>query len=353
VGETISFDGAGSSDNDGSIVSYAWDFGDGNTGGGAIATHSYATAGSYQVTLTVTDDDGLTDEATHMIQIEEPPPVDQPPTAAISGPDNGLVGDMLAFDGSGSSDDSLIVSYAWDFGDGNTSGGAIANHSYATAGSYQVNLTVTDDGGLTGETTHTIQIDEPPPVNQPPTAAISGPDNGLVGESLTFDGSGSSDTDGDLVSYAWDFGDGNTSGGAIANHGYATAGSYQVNLTVTDNDQLTGGATHIVLIEEPTPAPQPPTAVIIGPANGLVGESLSFDASDSSDGDGNVVGYAWDFGDGARADGLFVSHVYDQPGDYQVTLTVTDNDQLTGEATHIVQIEAPAPQPPTAVINGG
>jgi PKD repeat protein len=157
------------------------------------------------------------------------------------------------------------------------------------------------------------------------------------------------------VSYAWSFGDGNTGGGASVNHSYSAAGSYQVTLTVTDDGGLTGKATHSIQIDEPPPANQPPTAVIIGPASGLVGKVLSFDASDSSDSGGSIVAYAWDFGDGESADGLYVSHAYNQPGDYQITLTVTDNDQLTGETTHPIQIDeaAPANLPPTEIINGG
>ncbi len=168
MGETLTFDGSDSSDNDGNIVSYAWDFGDGGTGDGVSATHSYGAADSYQVNLTVTDDDGLMDQATHTVQIEEPAPINQPPTAVISGPTSGLVGGTLTFDGSGSSDsDGSIVDYAWDFGDGSTDTGVSANHIYEQAGTYQVTLTVTDDGGLTSETTHSVQTtEEPPPGNQ-------------------------------------------------------------------------------------------------------------------------------------------------------------------------------------------
>jgi PKD repeat protein len=78
---------------------------------------------------------------------------------------------------------------------------------------------------------------------------------------------------------------------------------------------------------------------------------------DSEPGDPSHPIREWhrDFGDGESADGLYVSHAYNQPGDYQITLTVTDNDQLTGETTHPIQIDeaAPANLPPTEIINGG
>jgi PKD repeat protein len=344
VGETLSFDGGNSSDSDGQITSFTWDFSDGSAGNGISVTHSYSTAGSYQVILTVTDDDGLTDQATLTVQIEEPTPL--PPVAVINGPENGLVGEMLTFNGGSSSDsDGNIVGFVWEFGDGSTDSGISVSHIYGQSGDYYVTLTVTDNDGLTGEATHTVQIEEPAPINQPPTAVINGPTGGLVEEPLTFDGSGSSDSDGDIVGYTWNFGDGSTDDGVSATHSYDAAGSYQLILMVTDNGGLTDQTTHTVQIEEPAPINQPPTAVISGPTSGLVEESLTFDGSGSSDSDGDIASYAWDFGDGSTGNGgITVSHVYEQAGTYQVTLTVTDDGGSTGEITHSVQItEEPPP----------
>jgi len=72
VGEALTFSGAGSSDRDGRIVSYTWDLGDGTPGGGITVTHSYSATGSYTVTLTVTDDGGLSDSAAQNVQVTEP-----------------------------------------------------------------------------------------------------------------------------------------------------------------------------------------------------------------------------------------------------------------------------------------
>jgi PKD repeat protein len=153
-------------------VRYTWDFGDGTTGGGVDVTHSYSAAGSYQVTLTVTDDGGLSDSAAQSVQVDLPG-TNLPPTAVISGPAGGLVGETLSFSGSGSSDsDGRIVSYAWDLGDGITGGGGITvTHSYSATGSYTVTLAVTDNGGLTGQATHVVQINPPPTAVTQATAA--------------------------------------------------------------------------------------------------------------------------------------------------------------------------------------
>jgi PKD repeat protein len=250
VGETLSFSGGGSSDSDGAIVKYAWDFGDGTTADGVKVSHGYGKAGSYQVTLTVTDDGGLSASATLAVQIEEPS-VNEPPVAVIEGPSHGLVGETLAFRGSGSSDsDGNIVKYEWDFGDGATDNKVKVAHVYTQAGSYQVTLTVTDNGGLSDSATLAVQIEEPVPANHPPVAIIQGPATAQVGESITFSGSSSSDSDGSIVDYAWVFGDGTTGSGITVTHVYTQAGSYQVALTVTDDGGLAASDGQLVQVQE-------------------------------------------------------------------------------------------------------
>jgi PKD repeat protein len=330
VGETLTFDGSGSRDVDGSIINGVWDFGDGTGGDGVTVSHSYSAAGAYRVRLKVTDSGGLSDIAVHWVQIS---PANQPPQAVISGPASGLVGEALTFDASGSGDsDGAIVSYAWELGDGTTGSGTSVSHSYAAAGTYQVKLTVADDGGLSDNAMHTVQVSV---ANQPPAAAISGPASGLVGEALTFDAGGSGDSDGAIVSYAWELGDGTTGSGTSVSHSYGVAGTYQVRLTVTDDGGLSDSATHKVQVSAPN---QPPAAAISGPASGRVGELLSFNARGSHDVDGSIVSGEWDFGDGAAGTGVRVAHTYMQAGLYQVRLTVTDDGGLTSETTHAVLV---------------
>ena len=156
----------------------------------------------------------------------------QPPVAAFTSPTNGLAVDV---DGSTSADpDGAIASYAWTYGDGGTATGANpAAHTYSTAGTYTVTLTVTDDEGATGVATRDVTV-APPAPNQPPVAAFTATPAGL---SVTVDGSGSSDPDGTVASYAWTFGDGGTATGPTPPaHAYAAEGTYTVTLTVTDDD---------------------------------------------------------------------------------------------------------------------
>jgi len=236
VATAVSFDGTGSRDPDGSIVTYAWDFGDGNTGSGATPSHAYASGGVFTITLTVTDSDNLQDTATTSASVADASGT-QPPVANAGGPYSGKTGMGIQFDGSGSNDpDGTIASYDWDFGDGNGTSGATPVHTYAAPGSYTATLTVTDDTGRSDSASASVQVSDP--VNQAPTADPGGPYHVEPGETVAFDGTGSGDSDGTIVSYAWNFGDGAAGSGADPTHAYAAEGDYLVTLVVTDDGGL-------------------------------------------------------------------------------------------------------------------
>ncbi len=155
AGTAVSFDASGSGDADSAIVGYSWSFGDGATSAaGPTTSHAYAAPGTYTVTLTVTNSNGLRSTTSHQITI------DGLPSASFGGPTAGLTGTPVTFDGSGSSDpDSAIVGYSWSFGDGTTSAaGPKPSHTYSAAGTYTIVLTVTDANGLQSTTSHQIAI---------------------------------------------------------------------------------------------------------------------------------------------------------------------------------------------------
>ncbi|WP_455352107.1 PKD domain-containing protein [Streptomyces sp. SYSU K217416] len=150
------FDGGGSSDPDGSVKTWEWDFGDGTTATGRTAAHTYAEKGAFTVKLTVTDDKGATGSTTKTVRVGP----NQAPTAAFTADCRNVVGTRFCkFDGADSSDaDGSISSYAWDFGDGSTGSGAQADHIYGAAGTYSVTLTVTDDEGATDSETRPVRV---------------------------------------------------------------------------------------------------------------------------------------------------------------------------------------------------
>ncbi len=160
-GTAIALNGSASGDADGTIVSYAWNFGDGTTGTGATVSHVYATAGNFTATLTVTDNEGATGSASTAVVVSNPT-VNQLPIARPGGPYSVLLGQSLALNGTQSSDpDGSIAAYAWNLGNGATATGASPTVSYAAAGSYTVTLTVTDNSGATASASAVVTVTQP------------------------------------------------------------------------------------------------------------------------------------------------------------------------------------------------
>ncbi|MDF1542782.1 MAG: PKD domain-containing protein [Anaerosomatales bacterium] len=179
---SLALDGSGSFDPDGTIVSWAWDFGDGTSGTGATVAHTYASAGSYTVRLTVTDNGDLTATASVAIDVTSS---NVAPTAMIVTSGGGDAPATFTFDGSDSSDpDGSVASWAWSFGDGSTGAGPTVNHTYANAGTYSVKLVVTDDRGASATATTSVTVTEPPVVGQV-AMRIDSVDVGLISKKST------------------------------------------------------------------------------------------------------------------------------------------------------------------------
>jgi len=154
----VTFSSAGSSDPDGTIASYSWSFGDGGKATGATVSHTYTTAGTYTATLVVTDNGGLTGNATVTVTVSQA--ANKAPIAIVSAtPTSGNAPLAVSFSSSGSHDpDGSISTYSWNFGDGGTATGSTVSHTYNAAGTYTARLTVTDNRGATGSATVTIRV---------------------------------------------------------------------------------------------------------------------------------------------------------------------------------------------------
>jgi len=180
--------------------------------------------------------------------------------------------------------------------------------------------------------------DAPSTTNQPPTAAPGGPYTGSEGTSIAFDGSGSSDPDGDQLGYAWDFGDGTTGTGVAPSHAYVGAGSYTVALTVTD----THGATSARATTTATVANAAPV-VSAGPDQTVtVGSPVTLDAGFNDGANDGPWPYAVDWGDGSpqttgsattSSTAITPTHVYGSAGPRTVRVTVTDKYGAAGFGT--------------------
>jgi len=168
---TCSFNGSASSDSDGNVASYAWNFGDGSTGTGVNASHTFASAGNYTVQLTVTDNQGGTNTTSQSVTATNPVPDNVAPTASFTNSCSDLA---CSFNGGASSDsDGTIASYAWNFGDSSTGTGSTASHTYAAAGTYSVQLTVTDNDGASNTTSSSVTVTETPVGNNVLTNGVA------------------------------------------------------------------------------------------------------------------------------------------------------------------------------------
>lgn len=240
-GLAVSVDGSASADADGSIGSYLWNFGDGTSSTNPVASRTYTSPGTYTVTLTVTDDDGATGVTTREVTVVRP---NVAPAAAFSSSVTNL---SVDFDASASADsDGIVTTYSWNFGDSTTGTGAVSTHKYTEAGVYPVTLTVTDNAGLSSTITKDVRVAPAP--NLAPTAAFSSTSSALA---ASFDGRGSTDTDGTITSWAWNFGDTTVGSGAQVDHTYGAAGTYPVTLTVADNTGAVSSTVKSVVITSP------------------------------------------------------------------------------------------------------
>jgi mono/diheme cytochrome c family protein len=157
--------------------------------------------------------------------------------ADAGGPYSGEAGTtLIQFDGSASSDpDGDVLTFAWDFGDGNTAAEMMPTHTYSSAGDFEVSLVV-NDGQANSDPAITSAAITAPQVNLAPVADAGGPYAGAPGQAITFDGSGSTDPNGDPLTYSWDFGDGATGTGVAPAHSYAAEGTFTVSLVVSDGE---------------------------------------------------------------------------------------------------------------------
>jgi PKD repeat protein len=319
------FDGSKSHDPDRGELTYRWDFGDGTTAEGVRVQHTYTEAGNYPVVLRVQDNtttECCVSEARHVL------PVNLPPKAVLEAPAKGCAAADIAFSAARSSDSpGEPLRYRWEFGDGGSAEGPDVTHIYMKSGEYQVRVTVDDGRGTpcsTDRATAMVAVNGPPVVRTAgPIRACAVAPTGAM--DIAFDASGSTDPDGDTLTYTWDFGDGSSGDGKSVSHAYEGGGHYTATVTADDGSGTACSATMGIV---PVFLNHPPVASAGQAAAGCPGEAIAFNGSGSTDADGNVVTYAWDFGDGHTASGAAVEHRYDESGTYRVTLTVNDGSGM-------------------------
>lgn len=337
----VQFDASQSTDPDSPHgLKYSWDFGDGTTSEEPKPIHQYLYPGEYPVTLVVTDVDGATDRT----QIQVRVPINQPPVARFQmSPAQPVAGDPISFDAHAAYDlDGVIVSYEWDFdGDGRVdASGVQVTHRFEQEGQYPVELTVTDDQQATHSTTTIVQIASPPS----PTARFSFlPEIPNVDQIVNFDATASLSPQGRIIRYEWDLdGDGIIDNvGPYISYKFTSGGRHKITLIVTDQRGKQAQLSQIIEVNHP-----PVARLDISKSAPRVNESVILDASGSYDLDGRIIEYIWDLdGDGnpghttAKAR---LSHIFNTPGQYKVTVTAIDNRGSSAMAQVIIEVRQQA-----------
>jgi PKD repeat protein len=353
----VMFDASASIDPDGVITMFEWDYdNDGtfeeSTGTTATAMHTYDAPGNYTAVVRVTDNGtpGLT--ATASVDIVGN--ANQPPTVSISAESEvGKVPFAASFLANAADPDGSITKYEWDFEDDGTYDDETGTtntvqHTYDTSGNYTVRVRVTDDG--TPGVTATASMQVTVAANQPPVAALTADDtDGSVPFTVNFDASASSDPDGAITLYEWDWeSDGtydfNSGSTPTTQHTFESQGEgpFTVTVRVTDDGQplLSATATIDITVGPPN---QAPTAIISSnDEGGSAPFTIDVDGSQSFDNDGTIALYEWDWENDGTFDDSSASptaqHTYLLPGQYTITLRVTDdgNPGLTATDNYFV-----------------
>ncbi len=312
-GKPIRFNDAIAYDVDGTIKNIRWDFGDGNESNKLYAEHAYEKQGIYQVTLTAEDNDGCIDRHHTQVKVVPCPVIDSMDEVNEDSP--------IQFDASETYDRDGIITYTWDFGDGNVDyhAGSAVTHIYEDPGNYTVRLTIINKTGFTTYTTKRVWVHD----LTPPRADIPSENHIRKGYILTLDASGS--TDNGLISrYEWNFGDGTFEITTVSwvNHIYNKMGTYFVDLAVYDSEGNYNVDTGAVFVKDGTP----PVVIVDYPEKVQLGGYAFLNATASYDNE-NITFYNWSLGDGSIIFGSnrsILNYRYDQPGTYYITLQILD-----------------------------
>ncbi|MEW5760224.1 MAG: PKD domain-containing protein [Candidatus Thermoplasmatota archaeon] len=342
VNQPIYFDGSNSSDPNGDLLTYSWDFdiknGIQEEATGAKVSHTYGQAGRYIVTLTVSDGFFTDKDETNVTVLSSN---NSAPNAVISSPKNGdryTVGEVVYFDGSNSSDaDNDKLYFSWDFGDGNKSTGEKTTHVYKMPDVYVITLNVTD--GKDFDTANVVIIVGVKPsaeVNHAPSAKIEyEPEKPAANGTVRFCAI-ASDPDGNNIFYKWDFDISDGINPAMPDselqcplYIYNQSGNYTVTLIVSDDGLPTRRNATFTFVNVTNETNILPVANAGEDKDVVVGEEVRF-YGQGKDADGWIIRYDWDFdGDGiydwSNASTGTTTHVYTKKGIYNATLMVTDN----------------------------
>ena len=314
----------------GTITNWDWDFGDGNTSTLQNPSNNYTNSGLYNPVLIITGDNGCKDTISIPINIFSNLSSNfNIGNYALNDSTFGIPKGICEFESVTFSDNSTIssgniISWNWDFGDGNTSTLQNPTHTYSPSGNYNVQLTIVSDSGCIDS------IIIPLIINPKPTANFTLVDdcvyNQLVVNNLSTVSPGS------IAGLQWNFGDGNTSSLFAPTHTYLNDGLYNVTLIAVSDS---GCSDTLTKITERYPKP----IVDFISSNVCFGDSSCFLNNSTINPSDTITNYIWNFGDGSPLQSTpNLCHLYSTFGTYNVTLIVSSNHNCIDDSIKAVTV---------------
>ncbi len=301
------------------ITNWNWNFDDGNAGNAQNPTNLYTNPGIYNVNLSVTTENGCTDNVTIPIEV-------YPMPVADFDFNNECYYDALSFSNTSS---PVATIFAWEFGDGNTSTQENPSHTYNASGQYNVTLMISTTDGCGDTITQQVTAYDQPNANfeVDPTCFETANNFNDLSTINNIDGD-------NITSWAWDFGDGNTSSLQNPNHMYNAENNYTVTLTVTSNYGCVDTYTQTATVWPLPEVDFTPTDVCLESPTQFNDQSIISNAYTNN----TLVGWNWNFGDGGTASTQNPTYTYNTDGTYQATLEVTSNHGCTNSNTLTVTV---------------
>ena len=358
--QTVYFDAAGY-DDDGTITQYKWDW-DCNgvvdqTTSSPSTSHLYASPGTYHPCVKLVDDDGGTVSSslsqTFTVTVSAAVPGGSLAWAPIE-PHPGTTINFTAF---ASSPNGAINQYTWHWGDGTADTVTTvpnANHAFATASTFPVSVTVRDTTNATGTISQGVTVMS----NWPPHAFFTAsPQCTTTSTSITFDATGTYDSDNAVVSYHWDFNDGATAdtNTVTTTHSFSTPGTYLVKLVAKDAGNASSAAYERDITVQSGNCPPQDVYFTYSPQSLPSGSPISF-TGHAVDPDGSITSYTWSWGDGTSdtisptSGGSTTMHTFANPGLYTVQVIARDNQGLAGEPYALQIVVGVDTTPPTVTL---
>ncbi|HVL47804.1 MAG TPA: PKD domain-containing protein [Candidatus Thermoplasmatota archaeon] len=332
--ETVRFEARAPADA-GAIAHTTWRFGDGATAEGLVVEHAYEQRGRYRATVEVATRDGRLGEAGVEVHVEPAPPV----ATVAAAPATTHRGAPVAISALGSGDpDGRIVTYAFDFGDGNASAPGpdpVAAHAWTLPGVYVVTLTVVDEDGLSARATTQVEV-----VNRAPVLALVAPASVDRVAPARFQAE-ALDPDGDALAWTWRFGDGNVSTEPRPAHRFEALGERVVEAAACDRFGACAVATARVEVVNLPPRLAAPTRLAA-----VLGEPFALEAR-ASDPDGPEPAVTWILG-GRALEGARVRAAIDREGPHDVVVRARDAEGAEVEALVHVEVAPAGSEAPSA-----